>query len=124
MRFYRGSARHTPQGGMYVFKGVSKDGEVIAEYVFDPKASQKVCNHSPDGFNWGYGGSGPAQLALALLLDAMPELSQTTILMLCSQFKWDFVAQWPQDEPWIITEQKIRDWVAQELSKYPVGVKA
>jgi hypothetical protein len=28
-------------------------------------------NHSPDGFNWGYGGSGPAQLALALLADAL-----------------------------------------------------
>lgn len=24
-------------------------------------------NHSPDGFNWGYLGSGPAQLAYALL---------------------------------------------------------
>ncbi len=24
-------------------------------------------NHSPDGFSWGYEGSGPAQLALALL---------------------------------------------------------
>lgn len=23
--------------------------------------SQKIMNHSPDGFNWGYGGSGPAQ---------------------------------------------------------------
>jgi hypothetical protein len=31
--------------------------------------SQRLSNHSPDGFNWGYGGSGPAQLALALLLD-------------------------------------------------------
>lgn len=28
-----------------------------------------VRSHSPDGFNWGYEGSGPAQLALALLLD-------------------------------------------------------
>lgn len=28
-----------------------------------------VGNHSPDGFNWGYGGSGPAQLALAILAD-------------------------------------------------------
>src|SRR5467141_965015 len=26
-------------------------------------------NHSPTGFAWGYGGSGPAQLALALLID-------------------------------------------------------
>ena len=28
-----------------------------------------VRNHSPDGFNWGYSGSGPAQLALAILAD-------------------------------------------------------
>ncbi len=27
--------------------------------------------HSPMGFNYGYGGSGPAQLALALLADAL-----------------------------------------------------
>jgi Family of unknown function (DUF6166) len=31
--------------------------------------SLKLWNHSPSGFNWGYGGSGPAQTALALLLD-------------------------------------------------------
>lgn len=34
----------------------------------DPGPSQRVSNPSPDGFAWGYGGSGPAQLALALLL--------------------------------------------------------
>jgi len=33
-----------------------------------PSMSQMVYNHSPDGFNWSYAGSGPAQLALALLL--------------------------------------------------------
>lgn len=35
----------------------------------DPGPSQKLRNHSPDGFEWGYGGSGPAQLSLAILLD-------------------------------------------------------
>ena len=34
----------------------------------DPSPSLKVRNHSPAGFNWGYGGSGPAQLALAIML--------------------------------------------------------
>lgn len=34
-----------------------------------PERSQKVRNHSPDGFEFGYGGSGPTQLALAILLD-------------------------------------------------------
>ncbi len=34
-----------------------------------PQRSQKVWNHSSNGFNWGYGGSGPAQLALAIILE-------------------------------------------------------
>ena len=38
------------------------DGQIL-----DPKESQKIYNHSPDGFMWGYGCSGPAQLALAIL---------------------------------------------------------
>lgn len=28
-------------------------------------------NHSPTGFEWGYGGSGPAQLSLAILADCL-----------------------------------------------------
>lgn len=28
-----------------------------------------VVRHSPDGFQWGYGGSGPAELARCILLD-------------------------------------------------------
>src|SRR6516225_2178066 len=30
---------------------------------------QELRNHSPTGFEWGYGGSGPAQLALAILAE-------------------------------------------------------
>lgn len=29
--------------------------------------------HSPNGFAWGYGGNGPAQLALMLLLELTTE---------------------------------------------------
>src|SRR5712664_3316643 len=39
---------------------VTVDGEPL-----DPR--NDLFNHSPDGFQWGYGGSGPAQLALAIL---------------------------------------------------------
>ena len=35
--------------------------------------------HSPTGFAWGYGGSGPAQLALALLVDALGEREKSEI---------------------------------------------
>jgi len=34
-----------------------------------PDRSLDVVNHSPSGFEWGYAGSGPAQLACGLLLD-------------------------------------------------------
>jgi len=54
--------RHTLKGE-YPSRRVWLDGEEL-----DPAPSQAVMNHSPDGFNWGYGGSGPSQLALAVIL--------------------------------------------------------
>lgn len=35
--------------------------------VLNPR--RDLVNHSPDGFEWGYAGSGPAQLALAISAD-------------------------------------------------------
>lgn len=40
----------------------------LNEVYLNAAESQLVLEHSPDGFNWGYGGSGPSQLALAVLL--------------------------------------------------------
>ena len=37
-----------------------------------PAESLAVSNHAPSGFAWGYPGSGPSQLALALLLRVAP----------------------------------------------------
>jgi hypothetical protein len=51
---------------------LSGDGETREVYLdgkfLDPEPSKKIRNHSPDNFNWGYGGSGPSQLALAVVL--------------------------------------------------------
>ena len=55
-----------------------------------------LANHSPDGFGWGYGGSGPAQLALALLLDCTGDAD--TALRWSMSFKWATVARWPTGE--------------------------
>lgn len=55
-----------------------------------PGRSQKAINHSPDGFNWGYAGSGPAQLALAILLEQALSHYQ--------QFKWDVISKLPQSD--------------------------
>jgi hypothetical protein len=63
--------------------------------LLDPRASQQVMNHSPDGFNWGYSGSGPAQLALAILLEVTGDRS--IALRNYQEFKRDHVATWPAD---------------------------
>ena len=55
-----------------------------------PTKSQEIVNHSPDGFNWGYGGSGPAQLALAILLELT---DKDTALKNYQSFKWDVIAK-------------------------------
>ena len=47
-------------------------------------------NHSPDGFQWGYGGSGPAQLALAMLAY---EFGNSVAKRYYQDFKWRFVAR-------------------------------
>lgn len=65
-----------------------------------PKQSQRWSNHSPDGFAWGYGGSGPAQLALAVLLRAFEIKGRPNPLESFpfdyQQFKWDVIARLPQ----------------------------
>jgi hypothetical protein len=50
-----------------ISNGVLDEVWLDGKYI-DPAPSQKVYNHSPDGFNHGYCGSGPAQLALAIVL--------------------------------------------------------
>jgi hypothetical protein len=74
----------------------------------DPRRSQKVWNHSPDGFQWGYEGSGPAQLALAILLDVTGD--EGLSVRLHQDFKRDKIAQ--LEDSFVLTEDEIRDWLA------------
>ncbi len=61
-----------------------------------PGPSQKLYNHSPDGFCWGYYGSGPAQLALALLLEITK--NENFSLQHHQDFKLDFIARFYQKD--------------------------
>ena len=62
-------------------------------------------NHCPSGFGWGYGGSGPAQLALALLANALDDDDRA--VRLHHAFKFKVVAAWPEGERWWITAEQI-----------------
>ena len=68
-------------------------------------------NHSPTGFEWGYGGSGPAQLALALLADHLED--EQEVLNLYQRFKWTVIAALPRHH-WKLTSRQI-DQVLQTI---------
>ena len=61
-------------------------------------------NHSPTGFEWGYPGSGPAQLALAILADHLG--NDEHALNFYQRFKWAVVAGLPYCG-WILTGKEI-----------------
>ena len=63
-----------------------------------------LANHSPDGFEWGYGGSGPAQLALSLLADALQDDQRA--LSLYQRFKWKWIVNRPRSD-WTITQDEL-----------------
>lgn len=73
-----------------------------------PEWSQAVWDHSPNGFCWGYSGSGPAQLALALLL----HLSQDKDFSVKyhQQLKSELIAGLPQTDFDIDTD-KVISWI-------------
>jgi len=62
-------------------------------------------NHSPTGFEWGYGGSGPAQLALALLADHLADDDQA--VRLHQSFKFAVVVKLPKTG-WTLTSDQIK----------------
>ena len=72
------------------------------------EATLELCDHSPDGPNWGYAGSGPSQLALAVLcVVADSEFA----LRHYQQFKRDFIEP-IKDTFWVISAGDVLDWVA------------
>jgi len=77
--------------------------------LLDSTPSQRLRNHSPSGFDWGYGGSGPAQLALALLLDFSGD--EELALKHHQAFKARVIASLPQDTPGRMKGMDISDFL-------------
>jgi hypothetical protein len=72
----------------------------------DPRLD--LCSHSPTGFEWGYGGSGPAQLALALLADHTGDDEEAATLH--QDFKRLVVARLPF-RGWELTGPQMDSWL-------------
>lgn len=67
--------------------------------------------HSPTGFEWGYGGSGPAELALNILYAVTGDREIADRYYM--QFKWDFIAGMPVDGG-TIKRDEILEWLKEQ----------
>jgi hypothetical protein len=92
--FDQGAESQTKNESMKIrLKGIHESRRVwLNGKELSPKRSQKVHNHSPDGFNWGYGGSGPAQLALAICLELFGQSHGY------QEIKWKYIGALPQTD--------------------------
>ena len=100
---YSGLRVQTGEGQTQVMAIVWEAGQ---PRLLDPKPSRQLRNHSPAGFEWGYDGSGPAQLALAMLLDFTGD--EEVALNNYQAFKSQFIASFSQkDTKWTITSSDI-----------------
>ena len=93
--------------------GLRVDGTAIVVNLTDrrqlsPDRSLDLSRHSPTSFEWGFRGSGPAQLALALLLDYTDD--EALALAHYTAFKDDVVSDLSCDGPadcWHLTGAEI-----------------
>jgi hypothetical protein len=78
---------------------VTVDGEPLA-------LRYDLLSASPAGFEWSYGGSGPAQLAVALLAHAFDDEFAKCHYQ---RFKREVVAKLPE-ERWILRKRNLEAW--------------
>lgn len=109
-------SERTETGGYPVSVGYeAADGTPINTEALSPERSQALVNHSPNGFSWGYGGSGPAQCALGILLDVTD--NDEIALRWYQSFKSEVIAHMPTDKKIQLAEQKVQEWLATKQSE-------
>jgi len=91
--------------------GLYDGGDIILHRVngyATANVPHAIVRHSPTGFEWGYGGSGPADLALNILYAVTS--NKELAIRYYQQFKWDFIAKVPR-EGGVIKRDEIIDWL-------------
>jgi len=88
-----------------VYEGLPDGTVTVDGRELDPR--RDLMNHSPAGFGWGYGGSGPAQLTLAVLADFLGD--DEAARKAYQSFKFEVVGRLPQGEGWTLTGRQVAD---------------
>jgi len=108
---------------MATYRGLRRDdGQPVVTVdglTLNPRTD--LMNHSPDGLEWGYQGSGPAQLALAILahhfglpvpaprgaLALGADTPEIRVIRLHQPFKVATVARFPRHASWSLTTDEV-----------------
>lgn len=96
------------------FDGMEKRGRAIVDIMYldhGERLVQRYVKHSPDGFEFGYHGSGPSDTALNLLALFIP-VKEATRDGMYHTFKDAFVAAVDQEKGGEVSGAAIRDWIA------------
>jgi Family of unknown function (DUF6166) len=125
-----------------IYTGRRENNTVIAVEVITHQGGNKVrkqkLRHIPfhsatkGDLNWGYGGSGPADLALAILVDYFKErapsegyraraegnnwMVKSTAWKLHQDFKWHFVATFADE--WELYDSQIAAWLKEQEEQW------
>ena len=94
-------------------KGLMKESQTeprvyVEEEGAEPsllEATEEATQHSPDGFSWGYSGSGPTALAHSILTDHLGKLPPSNLTV---SFRDKFLSPLDQEGEFEITEAEIK----------------
>lgn len=133
MKRYQGVVLHPDRGG-----------EKLVIVVHESGAMERLTHHvrhSPTGIEWGYGGSGPADLARSLLIDALgdkahcprcggsgkdPEFPEEKCLDCFGErfgpivernyqrFKLEVISRLDRTHGWAMTQEQILEWLRKQ----------
>ncbi|MHB8508936.1 MAG: DUF6166 domain-containing protein [Candidatus Dormibacteria bacterium] len=107
--------------------------EVLVHDAQGDRPLEHVVFHSPDGFECGYAGSGPADLSLSILADALSEdglaaasqagerlwFDGSAAFKLHQQYKADVVSRLPE-RGFVLDADSVRSWAQKRLD--PMGI--
>lgn len=97
--------------------GTRTDTEALVSKLVDEDGTRRrvelptrtdLRNHSPTGFEWGYAGSGPSQLALAIMADYLKDDKKA--LEYYYYFKMEVITGL-RGETFELTADQVRRWV-------------
>jgi hypothetical protein len=109
---------------MYIGQIVDDDfGPVVVEDLAagTRQSLRHVVRYSPDGFSWGYNGSGPAELARCILIDLLGMDRIEMVDSLDLRFRMEVIAALPRKRGWRLSEHSVMTWAVNEA--HEIGLR-